>query len=553
MTEFINEITQVSPNDLITDETTNLINNELQNNIKYLVNILASKTTSSVSNQSSTTNLLNFDSNGNTVSQNGGTFNTFEAKNSWTAVKNNAVVNDVYISNAVSNLLIYNGEASTIESAALDNSWLERQFFIPTTLQGGQLIFGLKGTGLNTVPISDAQLAAGYDYCNASTTPGVYTVANNSTCIARYEDIIIQITGSVDPVTATVTLGPWPQFNQYATADWNPAYRSVYVTFNVGVNTSSIKIKVIRTKTDGAIGLSQMVLFGLPEPIPSYNFKNVDINELYDFTNNVLKINATTVNGKHSAQSGENSKLAELITKEQFLYLLQYNKDIFFDWDQISGPRLVEMDNSIDAPPKINIFEFNPNSTNYLHFNVKSNGPTPGMCCLSFAYGANQNEFSNAISCPTSAAFSPTIVYPLLNCASTDDSCVYFKTNMHTYPDPNLYCKNVKFDVFYKTINPGDPISPNFSTFNKISFLIAIPKYMLDGSSMGNFEIYYDFFKNIKNIRGAITYFTISRDGSNILDTFDGNFLLGPTSLNIANPPDDIPHIGSYTIKPSNC
>ncbi len=109
--EFIDEVTQVSPNDLITDETQNIVTNELQSNILYLINLLSS-TTANNSNSSNSTNqssqnLLNFDSNGNQTTTTGGTFDTFESKNSWTAVQGNSVANDTTISNSPVNLLIY--------------------------------------------------------------------------------------------------------------------------------------------------------------------------------------------------------------------------------------------------------------------------------------------------------------------------------------------------------------------------------------------------------------------------------------------------------------
>lgn len=548
MSEFINDITQVSPNDLITDETSNLVTQELQNNIKYLFNLLSNNSTNTTQNTSE--NLLNYDNNGNKINSTGGNFDSFETKNSWTAIQDTLVSNDNTISNNNVNLLIYSGLPSTIESGATSNSWLERDFYIPQQLQGSGFIFAIKGTGLSSLPQYNelSQL----NYCNASTVPGVLTVADDNSCILRYEDIIVQIIGATENVTVTKTLGPWPQFSMfYDSNSWGPAYRTIFIPFNVGLNTSSIKIKILRTVNGGAIALSNMLLIPLASPFDSYNFKNVDINELYDFTNNFYKVNSTTLNGRHVSQSGDLSKLSEVITKEQLLYISQYNKDVTFDWDQISGPRLIELNNTVIESSKINMFEFDPGFTRYLHFNTRTNGPSPGVCCISFNYSANPNENNGPISCPSSTVLDPNVIYPIANCSG--GNCLSTFSNMHSYPNPLDYCNNVKLDIYYKTINPGDIANPDFSTFNKLSYLIAIPKYLIDGSRMGNFEIYYDFYKYINPVRGAITYFTISRDGANPLDTFTGNFLLGQCSIAVANPPDDIPNPGTYTIKPSTC
>lgn len=548
--EFIDEITQVSPNDLVTDETQNLVTNELQSNILYLVNLLSATTTNGGASQSSD-NLLNYDSNGNKISSNGGTFDTFENKNAWTAVEDNTVVNDTKISDAPLNLLIYNGLSSTIESGINSNSWIEREFYIPPQLRGTELLFGIKGTGLNANPTSTDEAT----YCNASTVPGVSAAGiSGSTCNARYEDIVIGVKGTETEITASRTLGPWPHFSYYAPNSWKPAYRSAFVPIKVGTNTESIKVKIYRTRLDGAIAISNMILVALPSPFESYAYNNVDINEVYDFTNNFLKFNSTTVNGKHVSQNTVNNKLSELITKDQLIQFSQYNKDISFDWDQISGPRLIEVDNTETDSPKINAFEFDPDFTRYLHFNMKTNAPNPGMCCLSFNYFITENEFSGTVSCSGGTTLQSDVVFPPVDCTTIDEACYNSNSNLRKEIDPTDYCKNVKIDVYYKTVNPGEPANPDFATFTKVTNIIAIPKNLIVNGNLGHFEIYHNFFEGLKNnVRGAITLFSISRNGTDPLDTFEGNFLVGPTQISIANPPDDMPATGSYTIKSDEC
>lgn len=547
--EFIDEITQVSPNDLVTDETQNLITNELQSNIKYLINLLSATTTNSSNgtNQSSE-NLLNYDSNGNKTSNVGGTFDTFENKNSWTAVQDNSVVNETKVENSPLDLLIYSGLSATIESGINSNSWIEREFYIPPQLRGTSLLFAIKGTGLNLIPTSTTE----YPYCNVSTVPGVFAVGvSGDGCIARYEDVVISIKGTENDITSTKTLGPWPQYAYFSQEEWAPAYRSIFIPIKTGTNTSSIKIKIIRTQSDGAIAISNMILVALPAPFDTYDFNKIDINELYDFKNNILKFNSTTVNGKHVSQSSANNKLSEIITKEQFLQLSQYNKDISFDWDQISGPRLIEVNNSTEDSPKISAFEFDPGYVRYLHFNMKTNAPSPGTCCLSFNYFISENEFSNTITCNNSggSGTQPGVIYPPLDCTTINADCYNSNSNLRMDVNSSNYCKNVKLDIYYKTINPGETANPDFSTFNKLTYIISIPINLIVDGNLGHFEIYNDFFSEIKNnVRGAITLFSISRNGTDPTDTFDGNFLIGATQMSVSNPPDDIPAIGTYTI-----
>jgi len=550
--EFNDDITQVSPNDLSTDEVVNTISAELQANIKYLLNLISATNINGTKQGSE--NILNYDNNGNKTSSNGGTFNTFENKNSWTAVENTVVVNDSTISNTVNNLLVYNGIASTIESQTDSNSWIEREFYIAPELRGGSFVFAIKGTGLSSIPTNSDADTIEFSYCNSSTVGGISAVSISGTCQSRYEDVVIEVKGAIVDTVNAKTLGPWPQFLQYnQIVDVNPAYRTVYIPFNIGLNTSSVKIKIFRTRLDGAIAISNMVLIALPIPYDNYDFKNVDINQFYDFKNNILKVNSTTVNGRHVAANYSN-KLNELLTKEQILHLMQYNKDIQFDWDAISGPRLIELNNDTDDSPKVSAFEFDPGFTRYLHFNMKSNGPTPGICCLGFNYFITENEFSETITCETSEIVtSENVQFPALDCTQYDGSCYETNINLRTPYDVNNYCKNIKFDVYFKTINPGEPGNPDITSFNKLSYIVAIPQNLITDGNLGYFEIYYDFFKDLKNVRGAITLFTISRDGLSVLDTFNGNFLVGQTTLSVCNPPDDIPETGSYTIAPSEC
>ena len=372
--EFIDEISQVSPSNNVTDETLNTPLAELQHNVKFLANLLSNY---SVSAQSG--NLLNSNSTGTQTSQNGGTFNTFETKNSWLAVENNVVSNDAVIkSDLPIDALIWTGQPGTVQTSGVATtgtsgiignvpSWIEREFFIPPQLRGMELTFAIKGTGCITdnpflvdgqIPYIETQLPGVYNLNAPITTNTTGTSATLS--LARYEDLIIEVIGSnlTDPVV--VTMGPWPNHKYFARNPlWKPEYRTQVISFTVPLSTSSIKIKIYRTLASGCVAFTNMFFGSIPKPFADWKFENIDINELYDFFNGLVKLHATTLLGHHLAQSKKDSLLSNVLTKQQVLHITQFNKVIEeYDWDQISGPRQVELDNENVSTPKISIFEF---------------------------------------------------------------------------------------------------------------------------------------------------------------------------------------------------
>ncbi len=548
--EFINEISQVNPSSNVTDENANLPMQELQHNFKFLLNLLSVSTASAPNFLSLIYgNLLDYDNLGNKIFFNGGNFDCFEKKNIWLAVDDGAVVNESQIqsSDGAADLLVYRGSPSSVDDEGEHGRWLQREFFIPPLLRGSELVFVIKGTGVNT--LIDQVVAFDYNvpYCDTSTVPNVSAVGLagcvtgtsgtsatstsgtsgctpdlTSNCYARYEDIGIDIIGAQSTVEVVKTLGPWPHHRFYAQQpSWLPEYRSVAVSFKVGKNTDSIKIRIRRTQATGVIAISQMFLGGLPMPFADYDIQHLDINELYNFNSGITKWNVTTVNGHHVAQDATNSQLPNLLTKEQFLHLSQFNKNVDeFDWDQVNGPRQVELmfSPATGAPssvPATNVFEFDPEFTRYLHYDMRVDGPSPGMCYLGVSFFVNQNEFSDTISCPTSA-------------------------------DQTSICSHIKFDIIVSVVNSGEFGNPDSTTSKTFSYLVPIPAYTL-GGKMGYFEVYGDFYQDLLDSRGSIAYFSISRDGESSDDTFEGNFMLVGTKTGIAVPPDDIPEVGTYT------
>lgn len=547
--DFINNISLPNASSNVTDENNNLPLLELQHNIKFLMNLLSVSSASSPNFLSMLYgNLLDYDNKGNKIFFNGGNFDCFEKKNEWVAISDGTVVNDTAIQNTgASNLLVYRGGVSYVDTAGEHGIWLEREFYIPPMLRGSELVFAIKGTGVNT--LADQIVSFDYDvpYCNASTVPNVSavgiapcTVGPSSApitsapstgtgctpdlsngCYARYEDIGVDVLGSVGPIQAVKTIGPWPHHMYYAEdPTWFPDYRTVAFSFRVGKNTDTVTIRVRRTRADGAVVFSQMFLGGLPTPLINYDMLHLDINELYNFTYGITKWNTTTVNGRHVAEQCSSSKLPNLLTKEQFLCIQQYNRNIEeFDWDQLSGPRQTEIifnstSTDVSSNPQLNGFEFDPGFARYLHYDMRVDGPSPGLCMLGVSYFVNQNDFSNVISCPASG-------------------------------DPNAVCGYIKFNVYVGVLNTGSGSDPSNIPFTTFAYAVPIPAYTLSGK-MGYFEIYGNFYDSLDPSRGAVVYFTISRDGTDPEDTFQGNFLLVGAKTGIAVPPDDLPDAGLY-------
>jgi hypothetical protein len=550
--QFIDEISRLNPSTLVNDENANLPHLELAQNVTFLMNLLTVSSASSPNFLSLIYgNLLDYDNKGNKLFFNGGNLDCFEKKHAWIAVDDGKVVNDTDIQTTAGaeRLLVYHGAASSTDDDGEHGRWIEREFLIPPFLRGSEMVFAVKGTGVNT--LSDHSVSYEYEipYCDTSTVANVSAVGLipcmatsgssatsaapdvpgncqvpdlDSGCVARYEDIGIDVLGAQGTVQVVRTLGPWPHHKFYAEQpSWLPEYRTISVSFRVPKNTEVIKIRIRRTRGDGAIAISQMFLGGLPMPYADYDLFHLDINELYNYNTGVTKWNVSTVNGRHVAETCGNSKLPNLMTKEQFLCMNQFNKNIDeFDWDQLNGPRQTElMFSTTTAPssvPKTHVLEFDPEFTRFAYFDMRVDGPNPGLCYLGISYFVNENEFSEYITC---AAMSGA--------------------------DPEAICGYVKFNVSVGLVNTGEFGNPDEVDFKTFSYRVPVPVYMLSGK-MGYFEVYGDFYQDLLNTRGAIAYFIVSRDGESDDDTFEGNFLLAGAKTGIAVPPDDIPDAGSY-------
>lgn len=553
--EFINEISKLNPSTSVNDENANLPHLELEHNIKFLANLMSVSSTSSPNFLSLMYgNLLDYDNKGAKIFFNGGNMDCFEKKHAWIAVDDGEVVNDTDIQqeSGADRLLVYRGDATTVDSDDTEHGrWIQREFFIPPFLRGSELIFAVKGTGVNTLAAQTVEFEYEIPYCDSSTIPNVSAAGAvpcvsgtgtsgtsatsttgssgtcvpdlNSGCYARYEDIGIEVVGAQGTTQFVRTLGPWPHHKFYAEQpSWRPEYRTVAVAFRVSKNTETVTIKIRRTQSVGVVAISQMFLGGLPMPFADYDISHLDINELYNFNAGVTKWNVTTVNGRHVSPDCGNSKLPNLLTKEQFLCLQQFNRNIEeFDWDQLSGPRSTELmfSTATGAPssiPRTHALEFDPEFTRYVHYDMRVDGPNPGLCYIGISYAVNQNEFSNPVTCAVMSG-----------------------------ADDNAICGHVKFNVSVGVVNTGQFSNPSDVSYKNFSYKVPIPVYALKGK-LGYFEVYGDFYQDLVDSRGAIAYFTISREGESEDDTFEGNFLMVGAKTGIAVPPDDAPNVGNY-------
>jgi hypothetical protein len=547
--EFIQEISLLNPNANVTDENINIPLEELQHNINFLAKLVSFASTTSPDFFSQLYgNLLDYNSAGQKIFSNGGNFDCFEKKNSWIAINDGLVANETdFQQEGASNLLVYKGGKSYTDVNGEHGKWIEREFFIPPLVRGTQFVFAIKGTGVYTLVDQVVPFDYEIPYCNDSLVPNVSAVGSpvcttgssatssspaSGTCIpdlstgcyARYEDIGVEVIGTGISIQDIKTLGPWPMFELYANdvENWKPKFRTTYVVFRAGRNTESVKIRIRRTRDDGALAMSQMFLGALPVPYEGYTFENIDINSFYNFNLGISKSNVTTVDGRFSASNCGQAKLSNLLTKEQLNCAIQYNKTVDeFDWDQLSGPRQSDLQFSSSVgplsgySPKTSVFEFDPGFDRFMHYNMRIDGPNPGLCYLGVSYFVNDNDFSGTLTCGVSGT------------------------------DENRVCSNVKFDIKVAIVNTGDFGNPDELEFVTFSYLVPIPAYTFAGK-MGYFEVYGDFYQKLLAGRGAIAYFSISRNGESVLDTFPGNFMIAGVKTGFAVPPDDEPNAGIY-------
>jgi len=216
-------------------------------------------------------NLWDYKLSGERFLSNGGKFDTYKKCQVWAARNEFKVVNDSrIIFDSVGERMVY------IETDGTDidtnPTWIEREIYIPESLRGQQLLFSLKAAG--------------------SSSTASWSVSN-----ALTEKIGVEIIGATEIIQKFFDVGAVENFYYYNAGRNAPEMTSIYVPFDVDLNTTTVKIKIYRTQPVGFLHIDKILVCGLTLPHDSYKIQNIDINEFYDFFKGESKINAATICG----------------------------------------------------------------------------------------------------------------------------------------------------------------------------------------------------------------------------------------------------------------
>jgi hypothetical protein len=216
-------------------------------------------------------NLWDYKKDGKRFLSNGGKFDTYKKCQVWAALLDFKVVNDSRIAfDSVGERMVYLETQGVADSA--NPAWLEREIYIPESLRGQQLLFALKASGSSSL--------SGWSPANAQT-----------------ETIGIEVIGATELIQKFYDVGASPNFYYYNAGRNAPEMTTVYVPFNVDLNTATVKVKIFRTSGVGFLHIDKVFIGGLTLPYEGFKIQNIDINEFYDFSKGESKINATTLCG----------------------------------------------------------------------------------------------------------------------------------------------------------------------------------------------------------------------------------------------------------------
>lgn len=285
-------------------------------------------------------NLLDYNENGEKIVKNGGRFNSYKKCNIWKALNEFAISNDDDISYDETNeMFVYKGWSATSSTSSNYNVdrevWIEREFYIPDTLRGEQLVFAMKASG--------------------GTTASDWNTSN-----AYFESVGVEIIGAAEETREFVVCGPWANYNDFEPDSYSPAMQSVYVPFRTTKNTKSIRVKIFRTLNDGYLHINRMYLGGATLAVDNneetFNINQVDINNFFDFYNDVVKYNATDIMGHTVARyDDENPKANDIL-----LLVHMINKLVTY-----LGNSSKLIDNNPDNNPEQGIIECDTNNRIY--------------------------------------------------------------------------------------------------------------------------------------------------------------------------------------------
>jgi hypothetical protein len=258
----------LNPTHSVNDKNINLPLAELKENIDY---ILSYTNGNKQLLPALFGNLWDYTKDGKKFLLNGGKFDTYKKCQVWSALYELAVVNDSrIIFDSVGNRMVYVEQNGVIDT--VNPSWIEREIYIPESLRGQQVLFSMKAAG--------------------SSSLSEWSASNSLT-----ETIGVEIGGSLETERKFFNVGKVDNFYYYNAGRNTPDMTTIFVPFNVGNKTSSVKIKIFRTTATGFLHIDKVFVGGLTLPYEDYSIRNLDINEFYDFFKAETKINATTICG----------------------------------------------------------------------------------------------------------------------------------------------------------------------------------------------------------------------------------------------------------------
>lgn len=297
MPNFNKDITKVTPSDLVNDTNANAAPCELQENVEYILNFLNGNKAllSGVFG-----NLWDYNQDGKRILYNGGRFDTFAKCNTWDALDQLRVENEnEIIFDEANERCVYVGQSGTITNR---EKWIEREVWIPEVLRDQNVYFSMKAAG---------------------SSESIGWTEENS----EFETIAIQVLGAEEDVQEFRTVGTWEAQPWYANESYGDPMTTIHIPFRVAKSTTSVKIKIFRTRNSGFLHIDKVYVGGIAAPydneIEQYELDRLDINELYDYENAVTKVISTAVMGHKVPDKIENIRGSDLMTYEMMLQFLQ--------------------------------------------------------------------------------------------------------------------------------------------------------------------------------------------------------------------------------------
>lgn len=253
-------------------------------------------------------NLLDYTKDGSKYLTNGGKFDSYKKCHSWVALDNFTIVNDQVISYDISgNRLVY----SQVNNDPIQpsQSWIEKEIYIPEQLRTQGMICSIKLGGSSS---------------NSDWKP-----SNSVT-----EKVAIQIIGSQQDIQQFHNVGLSENFNYFNYEVNSPEMTTVHIPFNVDQSTSSIKIKIFRISNSNYLHIDSMYVGGFAKH-KLYTLNDVDINDIFDFNNNRLHINSTTVMG-HTIANSDSISGANKSTLVTFDQLINFTRELLLERSTIN-------------------------------------------------------------------------------------------------------------------------------------------------------------------------------------------------------------------------